>query len=202
MKLSILVPTVPRRMDNCYVSLIKKLEAQVATKTKIELIGFYDNKQRTTGEKRNNLLFLAKGEYLVFIDDDDDIANDYIGSICDALHKNPGIDCIVFDCITTVNGKNPVHSEYSIHHEYRTFKSKPDMPYHDEWRGRPAHTMVWKSSIAKKHIYQDKNYEEDVQWVKRAYRDIKTEFRIPKVLYYYKFNDGISEIRGTREKQS
>ena len=197
MKLSILVPTVPRRLDNCFTSLIKKLETQISNKTKIEIIGFYDNKKRTTGEKRNNLLSLAKGEYLVFIDDDDDISDDYIESICDALHKNPNVDCVVFDCITTVNGKKPVHSEYSINYEYRTFKSKPEMPYEDEWRGRPAHTMVWKSTIAKKHIYDDKNYEEDVHWVKRAYKDIKVEVRIPKVLYYYKFNSNISETRNT-----
>ena len=57
-----------------------------------------------------------------------------------------------------------------------------------EWRGKPAHTMIWKSSIAKKHTYSDKQNGEDVDWVKRAYLDIKTQHRIDKVLYYYDAN--------------
>ena len=48
--------------------------------------------------------------------------------------------------------------------------------------------MIWKSSIAKKHNYSDKQNYEDTDWVKRAYLDIKTQHRIDKVLYYYDAN--------------
>jgi hypothetical protein len=45
--------------------------------------------------------------------------------------------------------------------------------------------MVYKSSVAKKHIYSNMTSGEDVDWVKRACLDIKEQTRIDKVLYYY-----------------
>ena len=48
----------------------------------------FDNKKRSVGEKRQDLLNLAKGQYLVFIDDDDRISDDYISSIIQAMNEN------------------------------------------------------------------------------------------------------------------
>ena len=54
----------------------------------MEIIGLFDNKKRSVGEKRQDLLNLAKGQYLVFIDDDDRISDDYISSIIQAMNEN------------------------------------------------------------------------------------------------------------------
>lgn len=189
-KLSILIATVPSRIRTFYPNLLDSINSQIRDRNDIEVIGFYDNKKRTVGSKRNELLKLAQGQFLTFIDDDDRIANDYIKSIMEYIEKNPNADCIVFDCITTIDGDkdNPTYSKYSINYDY-THNG-------DQWRGKPAHTMVWKSSIAKKHIYVDQNYGEDIDWVKRACQDIKNEIRIDKVLYYYDFNNATTETRG------
>jgi hypothetical protein len=48
--------------------------------------------------------------------------------------------------------------------------------------------MVWKTAIAKKYKYSNMHNGEDMDWVKRAYLDIKTQHRIDKVLYYYDAN--------------
>jgi intein/homing endonuclease len=139
-----------------------------------------------------------------FIDDDDDIAPDYISSVISTLYANPTADCIVFDCITTMNGdkSNQTYSKYSIDYEYIQVQEPGPNPIDPtgriafQWRGKPAHTMIYKSEIAKKHIYINQNYGEDVDWVKRACLEIKNEVRIDKVLYYYNFNSAVSETRG------
>lgn len=192
-KLSILIPTVPNRLTTFFPRLIEHLQNQIRisnNRTDVEILGLYDNKKRTVGEKRNVLLNMAQGEYLTFIDDDDRIADDYVQSIMNALYDNLDVDCVVFDCITTINGdtSNPTYSKYSINYEYSQTGN--------QWRGKPAHTMVWKSSIAKKHSYQGKNYGEDIEWVKKACKDIKREVRIDKVLYFYDFDNRVSETRG------
>lgn len=194
MRLSILIATVPSRLETFYPKLIKNLSKQIEKRTDVEILGFYDNKKRTVGAKRNDLLNLAQGEYLTFIDDDDRVSDDYIDSILNTIIENPTADCIVFDCITTINGdtSNPTYSQYSIKHDYIEFEKNG----RKEWRGKPAHTMVWKSSIAKKHAYQAKNYGEDIEWVKRACLDIKNEVRIDKTLYFYDFNGATTETRG------
>jgi len=204
LKLSILVSTIPRRINTFYPALLNKLMPQIGYRPDIEVLGLFDNKKRSVGQKRNELLQLAQGEYLTFIDDDDDIAPDYVSSVIRTLYTNPTADCVVFDCITTINGdkNNQTYSKYSINYEYIQVPEPGPNPIDStgriafQWRGKPAHTMIYKSEIAKKHIYINQNYGEDVDWVKRACLEIKNEVRIDKVLYYYNFNSAVSETRG------
>lgn len=189
MKLSILVPTVPNRLETFYPRIMKVLLEQTKNTGSVEILGFFDNKKRTVGEKRQNLLDLAKGEYLVFIDDDDRISEDYVDSILQAIKENPNCDCIVFDCICKIENGPETYCKYGIEYEYKTVGQN--------WYGKPAHTMVYKSSIAKKHRYINSNYGEDMDWVKKAWKDIKNQVRIEKVLYYYDCkNKTTSETRG------
>ena len=181
-----------------------KLLFQIGNRSDIELIGFFDNKKRSVGHKRNELLRLAQGEYMVFIDDDDDIANDFVSTIMGTLQANPSADCVVYDCITTIDGNihAQTYSKYSIAYEYHQIESVGPNPLNPaatikfQWRGKPAHTMVYKSELAKRHVYINQNYGEDVDWVKRACMDIRNEIRIDKVLYFYNFNSAVSETRG------
>ena len=194
--LSVLIATVPNRISTFYPRLINSLLVQTENKD-VEILGLFDNKKRSVGEKRNDLISLAQGKYLTFIDDDDWIAGDYVDSILTCLAANPDADCVVFDCITTVNGdvNKRTYSKYSI--RYRKYSQTAEkVDGYLQWRGKPAHTMVWKSEIAKRHTYKSINYAEDVDWVGRASQDIKQEVRIDKVLYYYDFDSKVSETRG------
>lgn len=179
-KLTILVPTVPSRIELFYVKLMKELLRQIEPyKNEIELISFFDNKKRSIGKKRQEMINLAQGKYIVFIDDDDRISDDYISQIIIKLSENPKCDCVVFDSICRVNGGINKLCKYGIEFEYG------DINNGLEWRGKPAHTMVYSSSIVKNHQYTDMGNGEDYDWVKRAYLDIKNQIRIDKVLYYY-----------------
>jgi glycosyltransferase involved in cell wall biosynthesis len=178
-QLSILVPTVPSRLTTFYPRIITELLRQTENYPEVEIIGLFDNKKRTIGQKRQDMLNLARGKYLVFIDDDDRISEDYVKTIIEALNKYPETDCVVFDCICKVNGGYDKLCKYGVEFEYG------DILGGTEWRGKPAHTMVYKSSIAKIHSYADMNYKEDVHWVVRACVDIKHQTRIDKVLYFY-----------------
>jgi len=195
MKLSILVLTIPRRINSYFPNLINKLLLQIGDRQDIEILGLFDNKKRSVGQKRNELVRMAQGENLTFIDDDDLPADDYISSIMTCLQDNPTADCIVFDCKTTINNDptQETYSQYSIRYDYVQWR---DGNGKLQWRGKPAHTMIWRSSIAKKYSYVNTNYGEDVDWVKRACLEIKNEVRIDKILYLYTFDSRISETRG------
>lgn len=195
MKLSILVPSVPSRLNYFFPRIMKQLLQQCANFPEVEIIGLFDNKKRTVGEKRQDLLNLARGEYLVFIDDDDRISDEYISSIIESINNNPNTDCIVFDCICCINNSELKKlCKYGIEFEYG------DINNGLEWRGKPAHTMVYKSDIAKKHLYNFVNFGEDIDWVVRASKDIKHQTRIDKILYYYDCQDQTtSETRGIPE---
>lgn len=191
MKLSILIPTVTARVPTFFNNITIELEKQIkeSGRNDVEVLGFYDNKTRSVGEKRNGLIQLATGEFLTFVDDDDRIASNYINSIMKTLDEKPDADCVVYDVICTINKGKPIYCRYSIDYEYNWDK------VNNKWFGKPSHTMVWKSEIAKKYIFIDKNYGEDTEWVLRAYKDIKKEVKIHSVLYFYDFNDKTTETR-------
>jgi hypothetical protein len=123
------------------------------------------------------------------------VANDYIASIMPVLERDcVGPDVVVFDCVTTVNGGKRTYSQYSKQYDYCQWPD-PTGEYDFQWRGLPPHTAVWKRDIALRHAFDSVNYGEDVDWVKRAVKDVLIEERIDKVLYYYNFNDATTETR-------
>lgn len=186
MKLSILIPTLVTRVS-FFNSIKTELEKQINQgkfSTDIEIISVLDNREKTIGSKRNILLGMSKGDFLTFIDDDDFVSPDYIEEVMNAIKSNPLADCIVYDSIYSLNGKIRFRCHYSIDYDYSNTK---DLLKNNgkEWFGKPAHTMVWRSSLAKKHKFPNKSRREDFEWVAVAYKDIKKEIKIDKVLYYY-----------------
>lgn len=182
MKLTILVPTVPSRLNYFYPKIMNELIKQIGNREDIELIALFDNKKRTIGNKRQEMINLVQGEYVTFIDDDDRIEENYIEEIMKCLYENENADCVVYNVICCVDNKSKLFCKYGIEFEYGVIDNGL------EWRGKPAHTMVWKTDIVKTHKYSNMKNGEDIDWVKRAYKDIKKQVRIDKVLYYYDAN--------------
>ena len=187
MKFSILIPSLPSRAGFFLPRLLDILHPQMDGKP-IELLVLMDNKKRSVGAKRNELLSLAQGEYLSFIDDDDYVSGDYCDKLLAAMETSP--DCIVFEQHVSINNSTPKRCIYGIGLEYT---DSPEL-----WTGKPAHTMCWKSEIAKRHSFPDKTYGEDTGWVAKAWPDIKNEVRIDKPLYFYEFNSATTETRKKR----
>ena len=68
-KLSILILSIPSRIKQLE-TLLEKLENQFDD-DRVEILVMLDNKSFHIYEKRNELLDMARGEYLCFLDDDD-----------------------------------------------------------------------------------------------------------------------------------
>ena len=183
-KLSILVATIPNRINNYYLILMNNLIEQVKSYDDVELISFFDNKKRTIGRKRNEMVNVAQGEYIVFIDDDDRISPDYVKEIMTALYENPNTDCVVFDVLSSTNGGLPVLSKYGIEYNFGYVQIENRL----EWRSLPTHIMVYKSEITKRYGFGDVPSVEDTDFIIRAFRDIKEQTRINKILYFYDAN--------------
>jgi len=117
---SILIPAIPERYHSAHALLYSLLEQQsVARMQDVELLYLMDNRRRSVGAKRNNLLAMARGDYLSFVDDDDQIAADYVQKIyrqiAAARKNNPPADVICFPQRCTLNPSGVVHEcTYSL----------------------------------------------------------------------------------------
>lgn len=185
MKLSILICTVPSRIDDFFPSILKKLDKQAELKD-VEILYLGDNKKRTVGQKRNDLLALAQGKYVVFVDDDDDITDDYVAEILNGT--NSDADVINFHVMCSVNGGEYRRVDYDA-----SFTRNSNKPTHYE--RQPNHIMCIKKELAIKAGFPKKNVGEDDEFAKRLSRLLKTQAFIEKTLYYYNFSHQTSETQ-------
>lgn len=137
----------------------------------------------STGEKRNILLERAKGKYVVFVDDDDSVATNYVDLLLKAAESDA--DCFAINGTMTTNGAN-----------LKRWYIAKDNPYKAEivngeevYLRYPNHITPIKRSIAIQvkfpHVYRG----EDYQWATELHlkKLIQSEFVIETPLYEYKF---------------
>jgi glycosyltransferase involved in cell wall biosynthesis len=190
-QLAILIPTLPIRIDG-YTRLIKKLNQQIIQNNltdKIQIISFCDTKDVTVGVKRNWLLEKSNSKYVCFLDDDDDISNNYIKSLYEATLQ--GADCVTFLGEHHDNGKITDFSISTMH----------SRNYNDTncFYRLPNHLCPVKREIAIACMFTDKNFGEDSDYAEKINRVIKNEFHIKEKLYFYLFNSVLSQTAPTSQ---
>lgn len=184
--LSVLICSLPKRLDTLY-DLTLELKKQTFQKP-VQVLYLGDNKSITVGEKRNLLLDMSKGEYILFIDDDDMISKTYIDDILEAIKTTP--DVITFNWIQYTNGKEEIPY---------TFK-KTERGYRTEINGQKRkvypinHLCVWRKEIIKER-FPHINLSEDWKWAKKMLPHYNKIHHIDKILYTYNFNTELSETR-------
>lgn len=95
MILSILIPTMVSRRE-IRAGLLRGLERQALPyPDDVEVLVLEDAGQVPTGTKRNQLIHSARGQYVVFIDDDDRVSPRYVEALLPILRKRE-VDCVGF----------------------------------------------------------------------------------------------------------
>lgn len=183
-QLSVLIATMPSR-DKKLFSLIENLINQKLVK---DLFGCYampsfevitdDSMEYNIGIKRQKLLELAIGDYVVFIDDDDRISPNYIQEILKAASYNP--DCIGIEGEITFDGHNK--RKWYISKEYRYWHDNGGCYYRT-----PNHISPVKRSLALKTGFKPISFAEDKDYSDRLLPLLKTEVVIQGCLYYYDY---------------
>jgi len=185
MLLSLLIPTLSSRTEQC-LSLVDMLLDQVERGNYIglvEVVTLYDGGEKSIGTKRNELIQMAKGKYVAFIDDDDTIAVNYIDLIMEGIAHD--VDCCSLRGVITWNGENPELFEHSI--RYGAYSTTSNEIRYERY---PNHlNTINRKSIANQFQYPEVSHGEDTEFATKVFQSglIKTEHYIDAVLYHYKF---------------
>lgn len=182
MKLSILICTLPQRQV-MFEALVGKLMGQLFKiadfKDQVEICSA-SNIKLTIGELRNDLLKMAKGDFVVFIDDDDDVDANYVKEILTVINANPNIDCIGINGIISFDGDKSKPWSISIKHGH--WHETDEM-----YLRTPNHISPVRRSIALQAKFPNIAYGEDMEYSKRIFPFLKKEVCIKKPLYHYKY---------------
>jgi len=199
MKISILIPSLWNRSEQktqlvyglisqlgeiCYHydEVQENYTREIYTNGVCEVIIDIDNKQVTTGEKRNRLVNAAKGEYIIFIDDDDEVPGYYVCSLLDACESNA--DCFAINGKMTTDGAKEIKWRLSKDYENVTIKENGV----DVYLRKTNHITGVKREIALKCPFPNKSNAEDKSYSDAINKFLKSEFVISLPMYHYKFS--------------
>lgn len=198
MKISILIPTIPSR-ESSLNNLLKILLPQMSTFTSskdydnnitilkyhnfdVEIIVCSDEKKITTGEKRNRLLKIASGKYIIFIDDDDEVPNYYIEQLLIAYESNA--DCFAINGKMTTDGQKEIKWRLSKDYDNITIKENGV----DIYLRKTNHITAVKRELALLAPFPNKSNAEDKGYSDALNPFLKTEYKIELPMYHYKFS--------------
>ena len=176
MRLSILIATINERHAQ-FNALLHHLEKQALPQ--VEVLSLADNKEISIGIKRQRLLEIATGDYIVFVDDDDWVADNYVAAIMQAIAHRP--DCIGFRLHCCIDGavKNAIGSL-----RYRHWESCRDG---FDYVRSIYHKNPVKRELALQTGFNDLRYAEDIDYSKRLQQWLSTEYFIDEQLYFYRY---------------
>jgi hypothetical protein len=172
--LSILTPAIWNRESAKF--LADAISEQIGS-APVEHLALFDNRARSIGAKRQALVDIARGEYIAFVDDDDDISPDYVERLLKATKT--GADVITFRQRAIYNGmESEVH--FGINNQDGPFN-----PGGITLRA-PWHVCAWKRERVQGCLFSESNYGEDLAWCLQARRRARTAHHIDAVLHTYR----------------
>ncbi len=186
--LSVLIASVPSRREMAW-ALFDKISAQAGSEPSgaVEILLFLDNKKRSVGLKRQALVDIAAGQYIAFVDDDDDVADDYVSSILEARNSTSDtVDVITFDTLVRINDGPVVACQHEL-----GFQDEQYSP--GGFKRSPWQMHAWRKSLARRVRFPDKNNAEDAPWVSEMVKLARTQTKIDKALYFYRYDDAKTE---------
>lgn len=188
-KFSILMLSIPERIDSMKAA-VKHLQEQadaLGQGKAVEILVLLDNRSKSISEKRNDLLQMARGKYIAFLDDDDAVSKDYMSKILTAIDEND-VDCISFNQWCSINGE-PMDVEFGIGNPHGQLW-RDEEGFLGDIKRPPYHMCLWRSTIAKSESFNpvygaNGQSSEDIDWLMRLYPKIQTEHHIEDALHGY-----------------
>ena len=206
-KFSILILSIPSRIQSL-TAAVEQLQTQAdgtGQPKSVEVLVLLDNRSKSISEKRNDLLGIARGKYVAFLDDDDAISKEYMEKILKAIDEHDGVDCITFNQWCSLDGE-PMNVEFGVGNPHGQLWRDED-GFLGDIKRPPYHMCVWRREIAQSERFNPmigangQSYAEDIDWLLRLYPKVQTEHHIPDALHGYIYSSQTTTSLVPQEEQ-
>lgn len=184
--LSILIPTISDRVE-MFTRIYNDLKNQVEycrtvhpSLGNVEII--VDDSKKfsdggfSIGKKREELVKRASGKYLCFVDDDDNVAGNYLETLLRLCYKNEDI-CTFNSFVRLENFWMLVNMSL--------FWQENQQAHPGTILRRPWHICPVKSVYAKLHPFPDSNYGEDWSWFEKVLEHCRSQAKSEAIIHEY-----------------
>jgi hypothetical protein len=191
---SVLIPTIPGReasLQSLLASIREKV-ARLAPHLHVEYSINFDRREKSIGQKRNELLQGAKGKYMSFIDDDDTITDAYVEDVRDMIAGGYNV--------MRLRGQI---QQYTFTHSLENSLSGP-MAAGEVFLRPPNHLNPMMTDVARLIQFGDAVRGEDLDWTIRLAKRglLEREYRSDPSRIHYIYQMGDRRVdAGTLERQ-
>jgi glycosyltransferase involved in cell wall biosynthesis len=177
----VLIPTLPEKYSiNMLRRLNSILDPQIQKHSdKVEKIIHDAGRSMSTGQKRNELIARAEGEYIVQCDCDDIVSTDYIELLLGAIEQRP--DVVTFCGVITEDWGPRKKFVIKLGEGYEL----RDGIYYRY----PNHICCFRKDVIKNVKFPHIWVQEDYKWATQVKRMgiLKSEVHITKEIYLYEY---------------
>lgn len=188
--LSVCIPTLPVR-ERYLSRLLRVLADQLASTPGFEVLVDDRGSEVTIGEKLNDMVLSAGGQYVSFIGDDDLVSHDYVASILDTVKRKDYLDVVTFNIAVFDGGKFDRFWEVDMRKEYKLVP-------HVRQVTKIAQQSVYRRDVVLANPFTKSSGGEDVEWCTRLLKSgaLVKHAHIDRYLYTYFFHDQYSLSHG------
>lgn len=182
---SVLIPTMQGREESLQRLLLSIQEKvrRLAPDMRVQFSIEFDNKEKSVGLKRDALLQNAQGRYMSFIDDDDDITDEYIEDLWECIKG----DYHVMRLFGTIAPYRFFHTLKFTFDDKMATKGDPPM-----FQRPPNHLNPMLTDVARLIRFKDATYGEDLDWCIRLHKTqfLQREYTSDESRTHYIYNQG------------
>jgi hypothetical protein len=184
--ISFLIPTIAGREKSFehLVTTIHEKMKRIAPQIRYTIDVAFDNREMSIGMKRENLLQAAKGKYVAFVDDDDDITDAYVEDLVQTIEGS-------FHVMRLRGQIGP----YTFTHSIEISLTGP-MARGEVFLRPPNHLNPMLADAAKFIHFNDATRGEDLDWTIRMARTefLTHEYNTDDSRIHYIYNMGTRKV--------
>lgn len=186
---SVLIPTIPGREEG-FRKLVDSLYEKVGRlcpELRMEICVSFDNREMSIGTKRQKLLDQAKGKYLSFIDDDDEITDAYIEDLWQCIQGG-------FHTMRITGHMKGYTFVHSLSVKLTDMMATQDNP--PVFQRPPNHLNPMLSDVAKLVPFKNAVHGEDLDWTISLFKKgfLETEYTSDRARTHYIYNLGTRNV--------
>ena len=182
---SVLIATIPGRETSLrtLITSIHEKTKRICPSLRVEICLGFDNRETSIGSKRQKLLTDAKGKYMSFIDDDDEITDAYVEDLWQTF--------VTGSHVMPIRGQI---DQYTFVHSLsvKLTDMMATMTLPPVFQRPPNHLNPMLTDIAKWIPFKNATHGEDLDWTIRLSRSnlLQKEYAPPEPRIHYVYNIG------------